>query len=102
MLDQAPLESSSGRGFEGQAATPLMEDPAVQERILASAEAETSAVRTEEQLGAIRAQGQMLGARKVGWHFLAFLALESSLCLLNCPVHAALSKLALRYYVKSF
>ena len=66
---QVSMESSTGRVFEGPAAIPTAGNLAVQDQNIASAGAggaETSISREkEEQMGALRAQGQMLGARKV-------------------------------------
>ncbi len=60
------MESSTGRVFEGPAAIPTAQGSAALDRKVASAGAETSITREQEkQLGAFRAQGQMLGARKV-------------------------------------
>ncbi|BDA48587.1 Atypical kinase COQ8A, mitochondrial [Coccomyxa sp. Obi] len=62
---QMSMESSTGRAFETLAAIPAAQDSAVQDRKLASAGAQTSISREqEEQMGALRAQGQMMGARK--------------------------------------
>ncbi len=83
------MESSTGRVFEGPAAIPTAGNLAAQDQKIASAEAGGAATsisrEQEEQMGALRAQGQMLGARKVElWPCLAHCTCMHMKVLLIC------------------
>lgn len=96
---QISMESSTGRVFEGPAAVPTAQNLAAQDRKLASAGAEPSVIREqEEQLGAFRALGQMLGARKVGPFIVCGLKLApcSTLTLHAC---SGLDNLTKEYFI---